>query len=116
MAAALFAFARFFGRGGGRGGFPGGPAGFSRGGVPIFFSFGRGGHPFGGGGGFRPFYDDDDEDEDEDEDEDPPWTRYEGSEDLPNQMNACAETWASWEPETPAERALKNAVDKQMDN
>jgi hypothetical protein len=42
------------------------------------------------------------------------WTRYEGTEDeVARKMNECADTWDAWEPETPAERALKNAVDKQ---
>jgi hypothetical protein len=41
------------------------------------------------------------------------WEKYEGTEDKTAlDMNACAESWASWEPETPAERALKNAIDK----
>lgn len=58
--------------------------------------------------------DEDEEDEDEDEeDEDPPWTRYEGPEEIPIKMNECLETWSMWEPETPAERALKNAIDNQ---
>lgn len=44
----------------------------------------------------------------------PPWTRYEGVDDeVARKMNECADTWDDWEPETPAERALKNAVDKQ---
>lgn len=46
-------------------------------------------------------------------DENCEWTRYSGPEDLPNQMNACMDTWDEWEPESPAECALKNAVDKQ---
>ena len=66
-------------------------------------------------------YEDEDEDEDEDssewvtdEDEEPAWTRYEGADDeVARKMNECADTWDEWEPETPAERALKNAVDKQ---
>jgi len=42
-----------------------------------------------------------------------PWARYEGSEDETAQkMNECADTWAQWTPTNPAERALKNAVDK----
>jgi hypothetical protein len=42
-----------------------------------------------------------------------PWTRYEGPEDETAQkMNECADTWAQWTPTNPAERALKNAVDK----
>jgi len=52
--------------------------------------------------------DSDSEDEEEDE-----WTKYEGSEDETAQkMNECADTWAQWTPTNPAERALKNAVDK----
>jgi hypothetical protein len=27
-------------------------------------------------------------------------------------MNECADTWDSWNPDNPVERALKNAVDK----
>jgi hypothetical protein len=47
-------------------------------------------------------------------DSDDVWTPYEGTEDeMARKMNECAETWDAWEPETPAERALKNAVDKQ---
>jgi len=66
------------------------------------------------------------EDEDEDEsgsdsgswetvsDSELVWTRYEGTEDeVARKMNECADTWDEWEPETLAERALKNAVDKQ---
>lgn len=40
------------------------------------------------------------------------WTRYEGTDDQALAMNACADSWDSWIPETPAECALKNAVDK----
>lgn len=41
------------------------------------------------------------------------WTRYTETEDeMACKMNECADTWAAWEPESPAERALKNAVDK----
>jgi len=46
-------------------------------------------------------------------DEETPWSRYTGTDnDMALKMNECADTWASWEPENPAERALKNAVDK----
>jgi hypothetical protein len=45
------------------------------------------------------------------------WTKYEGTEDEQAlKMNECADTWDAWEPESPAERALKNAVDKQREN
>lgn len=51
------------------------------------------------------------------DDEELVWTRYEGTEDeQARKMNECADTWDAWEPETPAERALKNAVDKQRGN
>ena len=60
---------------------------------------------------------DEDTDEDTDEDEEEvPWVRYEGTEDEHAlKMNECADTWDAWEPETPAERALKNAVNKAME-
>ena len=42
-----------------------------------------------------------------------PWTKYEGTDnDMACKMNECANTWNEWTPETPAERALKDAVDK----
>jgi hypothetical protein len=40
------------------------------------------------------------------------WSRYEGSDELALKMNECADTWAEWEPETPAECAIKNAIEK----
>ena len=44
---------------------------------------------------------------------DDPWSRYEGTEDeTALKMNECADTWHTWNPENPTERALKNAVDK----
>jgi len=45
-------------------------------------------------------------------DEEDPWTKYEGPDETALKMNECADTWASWIPENPSERALKNAVDK----
>jgi hypothetical protein len=60
--------------------------------------------------------DSDDESSSESEEDSSPddaWTRYEGSEDeMALKMNECADTWNSWVPENPTERALKNAVDK----
>jgi len=44
------------------------------------------------------------------------WTRYEGQDEQALAMNACADSWDSWVPETPAEHALKNAVDKMDQN
>jgi hypothetical protein len=45
------------------------------------------------------------------------WGRYEGQDDqTAKDMNVCADSWNAWEPENPAERALKNAVDKMNKN
>ena len=58
---------------------------------------------------------DDEEDEDEEEEEEE-WIRYEGTDnEYAIKMNECADTWDAWEPESPAERALKNAVNKAME-
>jgi len=54
--------------------------------------------------------------DEESQSEDPEWVRYEGSDDIANKMNECADSWGSWVPESPAERALKDAVDKQLEN
>ncbi len=66
---------------------------------------------------FPEVYENDDEESEEEEDEeDVLWTRYEGTDDEHAlKMNECADTWNDWEPETPAERALKNAVNKAME-
>jgi hypothetical protein len=57
----------------------------------------------------------DEEDIETVDDDDEPFKRYEGSdpECIAYKMNQCADTWDDWEPETPAEQALKNAVEKQ---
>jgi hypothetical protein len=54
--------------------------------------------------------DSDEEEEEEIDDEDEPWTRYEGSDETMNQVNACADSWDSWEPESPIEHLLKQAI------
>lgn len=41
------------------------------------------------------------------------WAEYKGDDEMALKINECAHTWDAWEPQTPAERALKNAVDKQ---
>jgi hypothetical protein len=48
----------------------------------------------------------------ESESEEPEWTRYEGPDEKLRLVNECADTWDAWEPETPAERILKGAVEK----
>lgn len=56
------------------------------------------------------------EEEEEEDEEEEQWTRYEGTEnEHAIKMNQCADTWESWEPESPAEDALKNAVNKAME-
>ena len=44
-----------------------------------------------------------------------PFARYQGTdpENIAYKMNQCADTWDAWEPESPAEQALKNAVENQ---
>ena len=68
---------------------------------------------------FPEIYDDSDEEEEEDEneeDEEEQWIRYEGTDnEHAIKMNECADTWDAWEPESPAEAALKNAVNKAME-
>jgi hypothetical protein len=58
----------------------------------------------------------DEEEEEEEEDEEIEWVRYSGDDEMAQKMNECADTWNSWEPETPAERALKSSIDKQREN
>jgi len=55
--------------------------------------------------------DEDEEWEEVDESEEP-FTRYEGPDEMCSKMNECYDTWDAWEPETPAERALKNSTDR----
>jgi hypothetical protein len=68
---------------------------------------------------FPEVYDDSDEEEEEeehDEEEEEQWIRYEGTDnEHAIKMNECADTWDAWEPESPAEAALKNAVNKAME-
>jgi hypothetical protein len=45
-----------------------------------------------------------------------PFTRYEGTEELFVNMNTCADTWDSWEPSSPIETSIKNAVDKAKES
>lgn len=52
----------------------------------------------------------------DDDAEDPEWTRYEGPDEMLTKVNECADTWDAWEPESPAERALKNAVEKAKES
>ena len=63
---------------------------------------------------FPEIYEDEEEDEEEqieevDEDEEP-WTLYVGDDEMMNKVNECADTWDSWEPESPVEHSLKSAI------
>ena len=59
---------------------------------------------------------DEEEEEEEEEQEDPEWTRYEGPDEILTKVNECADTWDEWEPESPVEHALKNAVEKAKES
>lgn len=65
---------------------------------------------------FPEIYEETDESDESDievvDDSEEPFTRYEGDDDVFVQMNKCADEWDEWEPETPAESILKNAVNK----
>jgi hypothetical protein len=64
---------------------------------------------------FPEVYEEEDSGEEEgsEEDVETNWSRYDGTDnEHALNMNACADSWDAWEPETPAERALKNAVNK----
>jgi len=53
--------------------------------------------------------------EEEDEpcgDDDVVWARYAGDDVEMLHVNEVADGWDAWEPQSPAEKALKNAVDK----
>ena len=59
----------------------------------------------------------DEEEEDEDDDDAEEFTMYTGTEDeYAMKMNQCAQDWDDWEPETPAEAALKIAVNKAKED
>ncbi len=54
-----------------------------------------------------------DDEEEYIDDSEEPFTRYEGTDELYVSMNESFDSWDSWEPQSPAEQAIKNAVDKQ---
>jgi hypothetical protein len=67
---------------------------------------------------FPEIYDSDGENEEaiEVDESEEPFTRYEGTEELFVNMNTCADTWDSWEPSSPIETILKNAVNKAKES
>ena len=59
------------------------------------------------------------EDSDEEEietvdEDDEPFTRYSGDDQLMNDVNEAHDTWDHWDPQTPMERMLKEAIDKNV--
>ena len=54
----------------------------------------------------------DSDQEEEDDVKEEEFTRYEGSDELLNNINKAYDTWSSWEPYSPAEKMLKNAIEK----
>lgn len=58
--------------------------------------------------------DDSDEDslEDMEDEEDEPFTRYTGDDEIMIKVNECYDSWENWDPSSPAEIMLKNAIDK----
>ena len=60
---------------------------------------------------FPEVYDSDDSDSSIEIEEEEEFTRYEGTEELYLKMNDAYDTWDDWVPETPAEQAIKNAID-----
>ena len=69
-------------------------------------------------GSFFPEIYDESDSEDEDieivNDNDEPFTRYQGTEELFVKMNECFDNWSLWEPFSPAEMIIKNAIEKQV--
>jgi hypothetical protein len=66
-----------------------------------------------------PELEDEDSDEDSDsleevDEDDEPFTRYTGEDEIMIKVNECYDTWEVWEPESPAEIMLKNAIDKNI--
>lgn len=41
------------------------------------------------------------------------FTRYSGDDELMNSINEAYDNWEGWEPQSPAESMLKDAIDKQ---
>lgn len=63
---------------------------------------------------FPEVYEDSESEEDEcdGDEEEEPFTRYEGTDELLNNINKAYDTWGEWEPFSPAEKMLKNAIEK----
>jgi len=66
---------------------------------------------------FPEVWDNEDSDTEEEysEEEDESFTRYEGEDETCMKMNESFDIWETWEPESPAEQAIKNAIDKQKE-
>lgn len=56
--------------------------------------------------------DEEEEGEEEVDESDDPFTRYQGDDELMNKINTAVDGWDEWEPATPIEQLLKEAVNK----
>ena len=67
---------------------------------------------------FPEIYNSDESDDESDievvEEEEADFTRYEGSEEIFLKVNESFDEWENWEPQSPAEKMLKDAIDKQQ--
>ena len=64
---------------------------------------------------FPEIYDESESDESDIEiSDDEPFTRYQGTDELYVKMNECFDNWNTWEPYSPAEHIIKNAIEKQV--
>ena len=48
------------------------------------------------------------------DEEEEPFTRYTGEDEIMIKVNECYDTWELWDPDSPAEIMLKNAIDKNI--
>lgn len=69
------------------------------------------------GSHFPEIYEDESESDEDDveivDDSDEQFTRYDGNEELFVKMNESFDTWDSWNPESPVEIMIKNAIESQ---
>lgn len=66
---------------------------------------------------FPEIYEDSDSEDEDDikvvDDDDEPFTRYTGTDEWCIKMNQAVDTWDTWEPFSPVEVVLKNAIDQK---
>ena len=59
---------------------------------------------------------DSDQEQEQEEVREEEFTRYEGTDELLNNINKAFDTWKEWEPQSPSEEMLKNAIEKSDSN